>query len=148
MNKHQYKQYLLSDHWIRVKDQYSRTYKHICYLCLSPKFLDLHHVTYERLGAELMTDLVYLCRDCHGMIHKDGSDFDDIRKWVDPVARPADKINEKAWAPKSCDTVATPKAQKQYAYSSKEEKARRRKKRKLERKAWREAYDSTAHSTR
>jgi hypothetical protein len=31
---------------------------------------DLHHVTYVRLGAELFDDLMPLCRDCHGELHR------------------------------------------------------------------------------
>jgi 5-methylcytosine-specific restriction endonuclease McrA len=32
--------------------------------------LELHHLTYERAyGAELPTDLVVLCRDCHQQSH-------------------------------------------------------------------------------
>lgn len=32
--------------------------------------VDLHHATYERLGAELFVDLVPLCRPCHAGLHR------------------------------------------------------------------------------
>ena len=32
--------------------------------------LDVHHRTYERLGAELATDVVVLCRSCHELHHQ------------------------------------------------------------------------------
>lgn len=32
--------------------------------------LDVHHRTYERLGAELSTDVVVLCRSCHELHHQ------------------------------------------------------------------------------
>ena len=32
--------------------------------------LDVHHVTYERLGHELPEDLVVLCRLCHDVGHR------------------------------------------------------------------------------
>lgn len=32
--------------------------------------LEVHHNTYERLGAELTTDLVVLCHSCHQLHHK------------------------------------------------------------------------------
>jgi hypothetical protein len=31
--------------------------------------LDVHHLTYERLGSELADDLLVLCRNCHELIH-------------------------------------------------------------------------------
>jgi hypothetical protein len=31
--------------------------------------VDLHHLTYERIGAEEMEDLVALCRTCHQDVH-------------------------------------------------------------------------------
>lgn len=33
--------------------------------------LDVHHRTYERLGAELASDLVVLCRPCHRLHHRE-----------------------------------------------------------------------------
>lgn len=33
--------------------------------------LDVHHRTYERLGAELAADLVVLCRPCHRLHHRE-----------------------------------------------------------------------------
>ena len=32
--------------------------------------LTVHHPTYERLGAELLVDVVIVCRDCHNEIHR------------------------------------------------------------------------------
>lgn len=32
--------------------------------------LEVHHRTYERLGAELVTDVIVLCRSCHQLHHK------------------------------------------------------------------------------
>lgn len=33
--------------------------------------LEVHHVTYERLGCELPNDLIVVCDDCHGRAHED-----------------------------------------------------------------------------
>lgn len=38
--------------------------------------LFVHHLTYERFGAELDADLQVLCRDCHNEAHFDPSDDD------------------------------------------------------------------------
>ena len=40
-----------------------------CKLCSSPHNLQLHHLTYERLGNEYQSDLVVLCGQCHQLQH-------------------------------------------------------------------------------
>jgi hypothetical protein len=34
-----------------------------------PQFLSVHHLTYERLGHEMLTDLKVLCLACHATMH-------------------------------------------------------------------------------
>ena len=95
MNRDDYQKYLQSSHWRKVKAQYKKRYKYVCYLCGATDILHLHHVTYERIGNENLTDLVYLCENCHSFIHQDGLEAQDLRAWVNPVLRPAQGINEK-----------------------------------------------------
>jgi len=40
--------------------------------CGSRQGVEVHHLTYARFGAELMTDLVVLCHDCHKRAHGRG----------------------------------------------------------------------------
>ena len=40
----------------------------LCALCDS-KATEVHHVTYDRLGVEFMTDLISVCDSCHRYIH-------------------------------------------------------------------------------
>lgn len=40
-----------------------------CGLFVPPQAIDIHHLTYERLGNERMEDLKILCRSCHGVTH-------------------------------------------------------------------------------
>lgn len=40
-----------------------------CQVCASTYRLEVHHRTYERLGDELLSDLVVLCRSCHQHYH-------------------------------------------------------------------------------
>ena len=60
-----YNQYLASPEWnskkIRVR---ARDYGR-CQLCRSDSFLEVHHLTYNRVGDEALFDLVTLCRHCH-----------------------------------------------------------------------------------
>lgn len=95
MNSIEYREYLRSDHWIKFKHGYSRKYKNECYLCGDTQWLELHHVTYERLGKELQTDVVYLCRDCHELVHQKTQSGIEAKTWINPVTKPAPKRKEK-----------------------------------------------------
>lgn len=64
-----YDAYLVSDHWKEVKERQPKT---PCLGCGIEKRLQLHHMTYERLGEELSTDLIWLCGGCHTQLHKHG----------------------------------------------------------------------------
>ena len=63
-----YQAYILSDFW-----QFQRRYKLMecdkCEKCGRRHELDVHHKTYERLGDELMSDLIVLCVRCHNDLH-------------------------------------------------------------------------------
>lgn len=64
-----YEVYLLSEHWREVKRRYRASdLPQDCYACGAAQ-VDLHHVTYVRLGHEELTDLVPLCRDHHDRVH-------------------------------------------------------------------------------
>jgi 5-methylcytosine-specific restriction endonuclease McrA len=62
--------YLKSLHWRftrwRKKLQMRITKGSVyCERCGSKKYLHIHHVTYQRLGYERMSDLQVICRACH-----------------------------------------------------------------------------------
>jgi hypothetical protein len=64
-----YAQYLASEMWSAAKDRYRRSWlPQECLGCGSAR-VEYHHRTYMRLGAEMPTDLVPLCRRCHGRVH-------------------------------------------------------------------------------
>ena len=58
-----------------------------CLVCENIKY-ELHHRSYDRIGAELLTDLVPLCRKHHNATHKlvkAGSNLWDAHlKLIDP----------------------------------------------------------------
>lgn len=63
-----YRDYLRSPHWLGLR----RTYRvsslpQVC-VC-GDEDVQLHHLTYERVGAERLTDLTPLCRGCHALVH-------------------------------------------------------------------------------
>lgn len=65
-----YKEYLKTDHWKKIKKQYKDSdLPQYCLVCENPKY-ELHHRSYDRIGAELLTDLISLCRKHHSATHK------------------------------------------------------------------------------
>lgn len=77
-NPTNYNKYIRSEEWRKKAAEKRAEVGHCCELCSSSKSLQVHHLTYERLGAELMGDLQVLCGDCHmrahgiEMVFKDG----------------------------------------------------------------------------
>lgn len=74
-----YKEYLASDHWKAVRARYYRTRSKECWVCGEKNGVDLHHMTYDRLGAEKLSDLAPLCREHHGEFHKKNPGLGDLR---------------------------------------------------------------------
>lgn len=65
-----YQNYLLSDHWKQVKDQYFQSGLPQMCKCCHKQLFQLHHLTYERLGCEKLEDVAPLCKICHRKIHR------------------------------------------------------------------------------
>lgn len=67
-----YEEYLNSEWWQSFRLRYfrSKRRKH-CMCCEEPNFMvELHHKTYERLGRELLGDVLPLCREHHEEVHE------------------------------------------------------------------------------
>lgn len=76
-----YAEYLLTRHWIVFREQVLKYWNWSCCLCCSPKKLEVHHRTYERIGSEKLTDCVVLCSTCHRKVH--GKMADGNLAWYD-----------------------------------------------------------------
>lgn len=64
-----YGRYLATAEWRRRRDAKLRTAHWACECCGAKRNLQVHHLTYERLGREWDQDLEVLCRDCHEREH-------------------------------------------------------------------------------
>lgn len=64
-----YAMYLQSEEWQRKKRIVTEFWGGRCCLCNSTESLQVHHRTYQRLGQELMSDLILLCDRCHELHH-------------------------------------------------------------------------------
>jgi hypothetical protein len=74
----QYDKYLETPHWqefrtLALEDQLKRKGRNYCQRCERDRSsivqLHVHHVTYERLGEELLDDVEIVCRECHDKEH-------------------------------------------------------------------------------
>jgi 5-methylcytosine-specific restriction endonuclease McrA len=64
-----YDDYIRSAAWRRRAANCKRRARYRCALCNTVGPLNAHHRTYERLGFELPSDLIALCRYCHAKHH-------------------------------------------------------------------------------
>lgn len=64
-----YADYLLTDHWRRIRWARLWMANAACELCLATDDLQVHHKTYSRLAEERPEDLIVLCRRCHEHFH-------------------------------------------------------------------------------
>jgi 5-methylcytosine-specific restriction endonuclease McrA len=65
-----YAKYLLTTQWTKKRQAALRRAGSRCQICNAEKRLDVHHRTYDRLGAEVAADLIVLCRACHKLFHQ------------------------------------------------------------------------------
>jgi len=63
-----YLDYLQSAEWRQFCDQAMAYYGRSCVICNSNDNLQVHHRTYERLGQELISDVIILCDRCHKLV--------------------------------------------------------------------------------
>lgn len=67
-----YQLYLRTPEWRRTRAAALLRAGNACSLDVThTEGLEVHHRTYERRGAELMTDLTVLCHSCHQLYHRE-----------------------------------------------------------------------------
>jgi len=68
--KERYEAYISSPEWKLKRAEYKASRPWSCFVCSETKKLHLHHITYRRMGCELLDDLIPLCSDCHAATHR------------------------------------------------------------------------------
>jgi hypothetical protein len=67
--KSAFKAYITSPHWLNFRKYYKESGRpQACQVCGNKQY-QLHHVTYERKGKELLDDVIPLCWEHHKEIH-------------------------------------------------------------------------------
>jgi 5-methylcytosine-specific restriction endonuclease McrA len=70
LSRRAYAAYLQSPYWrLHARRQALHRAGHRCQDCGFPRALEVHHLTYVRLGCERPEDLLALCAECHGNRH-------------------------------------------------------------------------------
>ena len=64
-----YLAYLNSPAWRTVRTRALERADYRCYHCGAKRDLQVHHLSYDRLGAERDDDLQVVCADCHEAVH-------------------------------------------------------------------------------
>jgi hypothetical protein len=79
MNKEQYVEYLESQPWLWRRERVRRRAQDRCERCGNPHADEYHchHLHYRTLGHEHISDLMYLCNECHAFVHGRSS-FDPL----------------------------------------------------------------------
>jgi len=57
--------YYKTPHWQRVRDKKRKAGKYRCEKCKSRERLEVHHIRYDTLHHEKLSDLQLLCHKCH-----------------------------------------------------------------------------------
>ena len=67
-----YRDYLQTSEWQERRKAALKRTGYRCQVCNRGRTLHVHHRTYERRGAELASDLIVLCDECHALYHGKG----------------------------------------------------------------------------
>lgn len=66
----QYTAHLASDQWRVTADKVLRRAGYTCEGCMEQRATQVHHLTYDHMGAEFLFELRALCRSCHERLHE------------------------------------------------------------------------------
>jgi 5-methylcytosine-specific restriction endonuclease McrA len=69
-----YDEYLASDRWRQRRHLVFERSKGMCEGCRIIPATQVHHLTYERVGDEMLFDLVAICDECHHKIQRSSGD--------------------------------------------------------------------------
>jgi 5-methylcytosine-specific restriction endonuclease McrA len=94
-----YEQYLRSAQWKARRAQALDRAGDCCQKCGVSKWsrqLEVHHLTYARLGEELPQDLIVLCSECHSSTHLEWAVLKTVRQKREYVEANWKELNEQA----------------------------------------------------
>jgi uncharacterized protein YlaI len=69
--REEYDVYLKSPEWKSKRARALKRDGYLCQGCLERRATQVHHRTYDHVGAEVLFELISLCDDCHQRLHED-----------------------------------------------------------------------------
>jgi len=66
--------YLNTEHWRDLRLRVLERADHCCEGCQEARATEVHHLTYEHIGHEMLWELVAVCAACHGQVSKPEED--------------------------------------------------------------------------
>lgn len=87
-----YSQYLDSDDWQSLRTQVFVRDNFTCQACHENPATQVHHLTYERVFQEHLSDLVAVCRPCHKLQHPE---HHTIPQWINDCIAKLEELIEK-----------------------------------------------------
>lgn len=119
-----YAAYLLSEAWANKRDHALAIYQHRCAACGTSERLHVHHLTYERIFREEMSDLLVLCQ-----IHHEAAE-EMVRKGIvsrigDPAALAAETLRFIAPAPRVPPAIRAKKQKLEERRTTRKEKRKK-----------------------
>ena len=66
-----YRDYINSKAWKIKRLERIKLDGYRCQICGTTRRLNVHHLTYIRLGCEDLDDLITLCESCHERVHEE-----------------------------------------------------------------------------
>lgn len=64
-----YDKYLSGEAWSEKRKKVFSRSKNLCEGCLQGSATEVHHITYDHIGDELLFELVAVCDECHKRLH-------------------------------------------------------------------------------
>lgn len=96
-----YANYLKSQHWALTRSRIIQNHPY-CEMCKSAdKPLQVHHLSYKRLGKEKDSDLTPLCDECHVAVHQ-MEKIDAVKLLRSKSKTQSDKLKPKRKTCKGC----------------------------------------------
>lgn len=98
-----YNEYIKSNEWDKKRRERLSHDGYTCQQCgATGQPLDVHHLTYDRLGDERISDLVSLCRPCHKAEHSTKVVFDFCQTCGELLQIFVNKLAG-GWARRTCE---------------------------------------------
>jgi hypothetical protein len=93
----EYSVYLNSDDWRQKRTRVLQRAKGRCEGCGVKAATQVHHLTYKHAFAEFLFELVAICDDCHGRLHSDETEPEEIGEHPCCGCRHQSEHENKVW---------------------------------------------------